>query len=93
MKLAELLQTHPWPPEYLAKGRPLDWIEKFHIRAAREELWPVLMDTSRFNRFMGLPEMKYEERDGVMYGSTASTRPPGLSTRDASSKNRCGSRK
>jgi class 3 adenylate cyclase len=70
MNLAELLQAHPWPAEYLAKGSPLDWVEQFHIDAPRHELWPVLMDTSRFNRFMGLPEMKYEEREGVMYGST-----------------------
>lgn len=69
MTLEELLRIHPWPPEYLAKGRPLDWIEHFHVKAPRAELWPVLMDTSRFNRFMGLPEMKYEERGGFMYGS------------------------
>lgn len=70
MNLSDLLRAFPWPAEYLAKGRPLDWVEHFHVRAARHDLWPVLMDTSRFNRFMGLPEMKYEEREGILYGST-----------------------
>ncbi len=70
MNLSALLRAFPWPAEYLAKGRPLDWVEQFHINAPRHDLWPVLMDTSRFNRFMGLPEMKYEERQGVMHGAT-----------------------
>lgn len=70
MTLADLLQAYPWPPEYIAEGKPLDWIEHFHIEAPRHELWPVITDTSRFNRFMDLPEIKYVEREGVMMGST-----------------------
>lgn len=70
MTLADLLQAYPWPPEYTAQGKPLDWIERFHVNAPPAEIWPLIADTSRFNRFMDLPQIKYEERQGFMYGST-----------------------
>jgi class 3 adenylate cyclase len=73
--LGAFLKRHPWPEQMLASesagsGRrePLDFLWHFDIDAPLDAVWPLLTDTSRFNRALGLPEMHFEERDGRLHG-------------------------
>ncbi len=61
---------HPWPAAMLAAGKPLEFLWRFEIAAPLERMWPVLIDTSRFNRALGLPEMHYDEHEGRLHGTT-----------------------
>ncbi|MBL8021256.1 MAG: adenylate/guanylate cyclase domain-containing protein [Leptospirales bacterium] len=70
MTLEQLLADFPWPPRYLEKGSPLNWIWNFRVRVPRAALWPQLADTSRFNRAISMPEMTFQESDGVLKGSS-----------------------
>lgn len=70
-ELAAFVARHPWPAPMLAWGRaPLEFLWHFEIAAPLERMWPLLIDTSRFNRALGLPEMHYEEREGRLHGTT-----------------------
>ncbi|MFO0725942.1 MAG: DUF5939 domain-containing protein [Myxococcota bacterium] len=64
-----LLDRHPWPSAWLSKGKPLDFLWRFTIEALPEEIWPLISDTSRLNRAMGVSKMHFVEREGVLYGS------------------------
>lgn len=63
----EYLARWPWPPEW-AGEKPLDWLWSWELPASPEALWPVLSDTSAFNRRLGLSEMEYKEKDGALHG-------------------------
>jgi class 3 adenylate cyclase len=65
--VAELLAAHPWPREY-ADARRLEWLWTMDLPAPPEKLWPVIADLSRLNRALGLPVMKFVEKDGVRWG-------------------------
>jgi len=68
-ELARFLERHPWPESMLVAGRaPLDFLWRFEVDAPLAAMWPLLTDTSRFNRALGLPEMHFEERDGKLHG-------------------------
>ncbi|HTM20095.1 MAG TPA: DUF5939 domain-containing protein, partial [Kofleriaceae bacterium] len=67
--LESFVALHPWDPDHLAQGRPLEWLWHFDVAAQPDEVWRILIDTSRFNRAMGLSRMQFEERDGVLHGS------------------------
>jgi hypothetical protein len=69
MTLEQLLAAHPWPVEHAAAPR-LEWLWNFELPLSREQLWPLLADTSRLNRALGLGEMKFEDRGGVRHGSS-----------------------
>jgi class 3 adenylate cyclase len=69
-ELDAFVARHPWPAAMLAAGKPLEFLWRFEIAAPLERMWPVLIDTSRFNRALGLPEMHYEEREGRLHGTT-----------------------
>ena len=62
------LRRHPWPPDLVADGEPLDFLWTYRLRATPEQLWPYLIDTSRINRAVGVAPMQFEERDGVLHG-------------------------
>lgn len=53
-----------------ALGEPEERLWHYDVRAPVSTLWTMLVDTSRLNRALGLPEMQLEERAGVMHGST-----------------------
>jgi class 3 adenylate cyclase len=69
LTLEQFLADHPWPERMLARGRPLEWLWTFELDVTARELWPFVMDTSRFNRAMGLDRMEFHDVDGVRRGA------------------------
>jgi len=67
--LESFVALHPWEQDYLARGRPLEWLWPIDVVAQPDEVWRVLIETSRFNRALGLSRMEFEERDGVLHGT------------------------
>lgn len=67
MTLEEHLARWPWPAEWSGQ-KTLDWLWTWELPASPEALWPALSDTSAFNRRLGLSEMEYKEKDGVLHG-------------------------
>ena len=55
-------------PEEAARPIEADWT--IDLESSRESLWPLLADTSSFNRRLGLPEMEFEEIEGRLHGSS-----------------------
>ncbi len=68
--LERLLREYPWPAEWLRAGEPLHFFWTYDLPVSRESLWPVLSDTSRVNKSLGLAEMQFEERAGKLYGKS-----------------------
>lgn len=69
-ELDTFLERHPWPAHMLEAGTPLEFLWRFDVAAPLDAMWPLLTDTSRFNRALGMAEMHYEERDGALHGTT-----------------------
>lgn len=70
----ELLAAHPWPAEFAALPR-LEWLWHFEVPLSLEQLWPVIADSSRMNRALGVSEMKFVDRGNVRVGTS---RPGGV---------------
>jgi len=70
MTLKEFLEKYPWSPKEKYGGRPMDYLWKFSLESAVADLWPFLIDTSTFNKLLGLPVMNFSEKDGRLFGST-----------------------
>ncbi|MCA9676257.1 MAG: hypothetical protein KC464_14560, partial [Myxococcales bacterium] len=64
-------QLHPWPTR-LGDGKRIEFLWRFTSAASPEEVWRVLSDTSRLNRALGGPEMRFEERGGQLFGQARS---------------------
>lgn len=64
------LQEYPWKPEETQGRRTLDSIWKFELEGTPTDYWPFLIDTSYFNKLLGLPEMQYTEKNGILYGTS-----------------------
>lgn len=47
---------------------PLEWLWHFDLPANLADLWRLVIDTSRFNRALGLSRMQFIEDDGVLRG-------------------------
>lgn len=63
---------HP-PPSDLATDASLrEWVFEFDVPLSPSALWSIVSDTSRLNRALGLDEMHFEERDGVLHGRNRS---------------------
>jgi class 3 adenylate cyclase len=65
--VTELLAEHPWPREY-ADARRLEWLWTIDLPAPPAKIWPLVADLSRLNRALGLPVMRFTDRDGVRWG-------------------------
>lgn len=70
LTLSEFLQRYPWQPEETQGRKPMDFLWRFELALSPEELWPFLIDTSTFNKLLGLPVMTYEERNGRLFGKS-----------------------
>ena len=68
--LDKFLKSYPWDKQILKNYTPLETLWEFRLKVDRAELWPHLIDTSKFNRALGLPKMHYEEKNGRLHGST-----------------------
>jgi len=67
--VADLLARHPWPEEH-AGARRLEWLWHFDLPLAPDALWPVVADTSRLNRALGVAEMRFQPDQGHMRGTS-----------------------
>lgn len=74
MKIATTLEEHlaqdPWKKEWSNLAKPIESFWKFSLPVSASEMWPYLIDTSSFNRSIGVPEMKYVEKNGRLYGTS-----------------------
>ncbi|MCG6148223.1 adenylate/guanylate cyclase domain-containing protein [Leptospira levettii] len=68
--LNTILQKYPWEDSWKSKGKPIDNLWEFDLSVTREEIWPYLIDTSSFNKRIGLPKFQYVEKDGKLIGKT-----------------------
>lgn len=67
--LEQLLAAHPWPKEFAARPR-LDFCWHFEVGLPLEQLWPLVSDTSRMNRALGVTQMHFAPRgDGELWGT------------------------
>ena len=73
MNLKAFLEKYPWSDWSIdvASHRIVENLWVFELPVSREELWPYIADTSRTNSLLGLPEMKFEEKEGRLFGSTS----------------------
>ena len=69
-KLQTFLNKYPWDKHKLENQKPIEFVWEFDLCVGAKELWPHLIDTSKFNRALGLPQMNFEEIDGRLHGST-----------------------
>ena len=68
MTSRDLLARHPFPAPWAAEKR-IERLWVFDLAGTPEALWPHIADTSRMNRALGTAEMRFEERDGVRWGT------------------------
>ncbi len=68
-ELEAYLHQRPWPGDWAALGATLDWLWTFDLESPPAPFWERLADSSAFNARLGLPEMRFEERDDGLYGS------------------------
>ena len=74
LTLEDLLTLHPWPAEHATAPRR-EWFWTFDVPAPVDVVWRVVADSSRMNRELGVSEMKFEDRDGLRWGTS---RPGGV---------------
>ena len=70
----QVLARHPWPVEHASQPR-LEWLWHFELPLSVQQLWPIVADSSRMNRALGVAEMKFEDRAGARWGTS---RPGGV---------------
>ncbi|TGK03005.1 adenylate/guanylate cyclase domain-containing protein [Leptospira langatensis] len=70
LDLNTYLDRFPWEEKWTQLGEPIDSIWSFDLDASPEELWPWLIDTSSFNKRIGIPEMKFKEINGRLFGTS-----------------------
>jgi hypothetical protein len=74
LTVEQLLAVHPWPSAFAAQAR-LEWLWHFEVPVPLAKLWPLIADTSRMNRALGLAEMKFVDKGNVRVGTA---RPGGV---------------
>ncbi|WP_004472928.1 adenylate/guanylate cyclase domain-containing protein [Leptospira santarosai] len=66
--LTDYLNIYPWSQEWAQLEKPIDSLWEFELDTKVETLWPWLIDTSSFNKRIGIPEMKFVEKEGKLFG-------------------------
>ncbi len=61
-------ELFPWPEDLEGFGEPSVWLWPMELDASAEKLWPLICDTSRINRELGLARMEVREVDGLRHG-------------------------
>lgn len=62
------LAEFPWRSDELTAGELYEYAWQFDLPITREELWPYLIDSSRFNKAVGYDGITYSEENGLLYG-------------------------
>lgn len=70
LSTAEFLKLYPWRDDETLGRKPMDFLWKFSLPESIADLWPFLIDTSTFNKLLGLPQMTYVEKNGRLFGSS-----------------------
>lgn len=68
--LQTILQKYPWEDSWKSMAKPMDSLWEFDVSVTREEIWPYIIDTSSFNKRIGLPKFQYVESNGKLVGKT-----------------------
>ncbi|RHX93142.1 adenylate/guanylate cyclase domain-containing protein [Leptospira stimsonii] len=68
LDLGAFLKQYPWDEEWIRSAKPVEVLWEFELDIDVESLWPWLIDTSSFNKRIGIPEMKYVEKEGKLFG-------------------------
>ncbi len=69
LTIDEFFKIYPWDDKYiLGKPKRLDWFWSYELTISVDSLWSFISDTSRLNKAIGLSEMNFEEKAGVLYG-------------------------
>jgi class 3 adenylate cyclase len=58
----------PWSAKIRALGEPVELLWHYDLDVPVDTLWSVLVDTSRLNRALNLPEMRFQQREGRLHG-------------------------
>lgn len=69
MTLSEFLERFPWSGAEKHGAKPMDYLWHFSLQSPVADLWPFLIDTSTFNKLLGLPLMTYAEKNGRLFGT------------------------
>ncbi|TGK11597.1 adenylate/guanylate cyclase domain-containing protein [Leptospira fletcheri] len=70
LDLGTFLNAFPWESRWTSLSDPIDRLWKFDLGVTPTQIWPWLTDTSSFNKRIGIPEMKFREIDGKLFGSS-----------------------
>lgn len=70
LTVEQLLALHPWPTEFASQPR-IEWLWHFEVALSLEQLWPIISDSSRMNRALGVQEMKFEDRGNERWGTSS----------------------
>jgi class 3 adenylate cyclase len=60
----------PWSGEMRALGEPVELLWHYDLDVPLDTLWSMLVDTSRLNRALRLPEMRFAQREGRLHGKS-----------------------
>ena len=66
----EFLSIYPWESVPKTGMAAMNFLWEFQLPIDPYTLWTHLIDTSRFNRALGLPQMTYLEKNGQLHGQT-----------------------
>lgn len=70
LTLETFLAQYPWSEAPRFSQKPMDYLWTFDLDASTEALWPILSNTSLLNKYMGIPKMKFVEKEGRLYGKS-----------------------
>lgn len=58
-------EEFPWPTRL--GPSPLEWLWHIDLKMTVQQVWPKLIDTSRFNRALGLSALNIQEKEGRLH--------------------------
>ncbi|PJZ77920.1 adenylate/guanylate cyclase domain-containing protein [Leptospira neocaledonica] len=70
LDLQTYLEKFPWEEKWTSLGEPIEKLWKFDLEVSPQEVWPWLIDTSSFNKRIEIPEMKFQEINGRLFGKS-----------------------
>ena len=61
---------YPWELDWEIGESPVEHFWTTDLKSNPQSIWPLLSDTSAVNALLGLPVMRFEERNGQLHGSS-----------------------